>query len=114
MIQDSTSVQKRAAQLRLLNDLSTKLQSLLESEDFYQEIVNIIQSRFNYYCIHIWSVGTDLSPTLRAQAGAYRNHLKIGYTLKGQTGIIGAVIRTKKSYLSNDVSNDSNYTNLSM
>jgi transcriptional regulator with GAF, ATPase, and Fis domain len=114
MLKGSPILQKQAVQLRLLNELSTKLQSLLESENFYQEIVNLIQLKFNYYCIHIWSVGSDLNPTLRAQAGAYRNHLKLGYTLSRHQGIIGAVIRTKQSYLSNDVTLDPNYTDLSM
>ena len=107
-----TSTQKRAVQLRLLNELSTKLQSLLESEAFFQEVVNIIQSRFNYYCIHVWSIGQDHTATLRGQAGAYHNHLKIGFTIKN-TGIIGHVVRTKQSYLSNDVTHDPNFTNLS-
>jgi two-component system response regulator HydG len=91
-----------------------KLQSLLEAEDFYQEIVNVIQDRFNYYCCHIWSVGNDQSYTLRAQAGAYRNHLKLGHTVRSAEGISGQVIRTKKSYLCNDVSADKHYTNLSL
>ena len=110
----SPYLQKQAVQLRLLNELSMKLQSLLESENFYQEIVNTIQVRLNYYCIHIWSVGTDLSYTLRAQAGAYRNHLKIGHTLSVHEGINGVAIRTKQNYLSNDLSRDPNYTNLSL
>lgn len=113
MLKNSQSLQKQAVQLRLLNELSTKLQSLLESENFYQEVINIIQSRFNYYCTHIWSVGSDQSYTLRAQAGAYNNHLKIGYSLPCSDGINGAVIRTKRPYLCNDVSSDPHYTNLS-
>ena len=106
-------MQKQAVQLRLLNELSTKLQSLLESEDFYQEIINVIQSRFNYYCIHIFSVESDLTYALRAQAGAYRNHLPIGHTISSVQGITGVVIRTKQSYLSNNTSEDTHYTNLS-
>jgi two-component system response regulator HydG len=114
MLKGSPFLQKQAVQLRLLSELSTKLQSLLQSENFYQEIVNIIQSRFNYYSINIWSVGSDLSYTLRAQAGAYRNHIKIGHSLSHSEGIIGAVVRSKQSYLCDDVSNDTNYTNLSL
>ena len=114
MLKSSPFLHKQAVQLRMLNELSTKLQSLLEAENFYQEVINIIQIRFNYYCTHIWSVGSDHSYTLRAQAGAYRNHLKIGHALPASEGIIGAVIRTKQSYLSNDVSGDSHYTNLSL
>jgi transcriptional regulator with GAF, ATPase, and Fis domain len=114
MLSGTNSQSKHAAQLRLLNELSTRLQSLLESENFYQEIVNIIQSKFNYYCIHIWSVSQDHSTTLQAQAGAYHNHLKIGHTLRSGEGITGHVVRTKKSYLCNDVSQDPNFTNLSL
>ena len=114
MLKSSPFLHKQAVQLRMLNELSTKLQSLLEAENFYQEVINIIQIRFNYYCTHIWSVGSDHSYTLRAQAGAYRNHLKIGHALPASEGIIGAVIRTKQSYLSNDVSGDSHYINLSL
>jgi len=113
MLKGSPFVQKQAVQLRLLNELSTKLQSLLESEDFYQEIINVIQSRFNYYCIHIFSVESDLTYALRAQAGAYRNHLPIGHTISSVQGITGVVIRTKQSYLSNNTSEDTHYTNLS-
>lgn len=97
----------------MLNELSTRLQSLLESEAFYQQIVNIIQNYFNYYSSHIWSVEED-SYTLRAQAGAYRNHLKIGHTLPSSQGIIGAVVRSKQSYLANDVSTDPNFIDLSL
>jgi two-component system response regulator HydG len=113
MLNDSPSLQKQALQLRLLNELSTKLQSLLESENFYQEVLNVVQTRFNYYSIQFWTPEKDGSATLRAQAGAYRNHLKIGHSLRNTQGITGEVIRTGKSYLSNDVTSDSHYTNLS-
>jgi len=114
MSKELSYLQKQAAQLRLLNELSTKLQSLLESENFYQEVVNIVQIHFNYYCIHIWTVGSDLSSSLRAQSGAYRNHLKIGHKLPSTEGIIGYVIRNKQKSICNDVSLDPDYTNLSL
>ena len=114
MFSTTASSQKQAVQLRLLNELSTNLQSLLESENFYQEIVNIIQSRFNYYGINMWSVGPGHSATLRAQAGVYRNQLTIGRVISTGEGINGFVIQSKKSYLCNDVSKDPNYTTLSL
>jgi two-component system response regulator HydG len=106
--------QKKASQLRLLNNLSTRLQSLLESESFYQEIVDLIQSHFDYYSIHIFSVAQDQSFTLRAQSGAYNGHIRIGQKFEAGRGITGQVISTKKAYLSNDISNDPNYTNYSL
>src|SRR6185437_3542893 len=111
---DTQPLSKKANQLRLLNELSTKLQSLLQSENFNQEIVDTIQHRFDYHSIQIWTVAEDGSYTLRAQAGVYRNHLKIGHTLQVNQGITGFVIRSRKSYLCNDVSKDPNYTDLSL
>ena len=110
----SGSREKQAAQLRLLNELSTRLQSLLESENFHQEVVNLIQSKFNWYGIQIWSVAQDHNARLEAQAGAYRNHLKIGHVIQDDEGITGKVISSRKSYLSNDVSSDPNFTTLSV
>jgi transcriptional regulator with PAS, ATPase and Fis domain len=106
--------QKRAQQLRLLNELSMRLQSLLDADNFHQEVVNILQSRFSYYCITLWTVAPNGAAQLQAQAGAYKNHLKIGHTLAPGQGIIGATIRARKSYLCNDVTKDPNYTNLSL
>ena len=114
MLKGSPLLEKQGTQLRLLNELSTHLQSLLESENFHQEVVNIIQGRFNYYCTHIWSVEADGTYVLRAQAGAYRDHLKIGHRVLAHRGIVGVAIRTRKSYLCNDVSKDPNYTDLSL
>ncbi len=108
------SREKQAAQLRLLNELSTRLQSLLESDNFHQEVVDLIQRKFDWYCIHIWSVAQNHSARLEAQAGAYRDHLKIGHTIAPGEGITGHVIGSRKSYLAGDVSTDPNFTNLSL
>jgi len=108
---DRLHFQKQAQQLKLLNELSVKWQSLLDNEEFYQQIVDMIQLRFNYNCIHIWSLKHGSSYKLRAQAGAYREHLTIGHTIPIEEGICGIVARTQKSYLSNDVSLEPNYTN---
>lgn len=118
-ILEKQALQKRAKQLRLLNELSTKLQGMLDTENFYQEIVELIQQKFHYYSLQFWRIKKDGSSTLEAQAGAYGCHLDIGYTLQpseeGRTvGITGVVIKTKKSYLSNDTANDSNFTDLAL
>ena len=105
--------QKHASQLRLLNDLSTRLQSLIASENFHQEIVDLIQARFSYYGIQIWTVAGD-SNILEAQSGVYNKHLNRGHTIPGNKGITGAVVQTKKSYVSNDVSHDPHFTDLNL
>jgi GAF domain-containing protein len=106
---------KLQSQLRLVSELSTKLQGLLESDNFYQEVINTIVRKFNYYCIHIWTVnGLTGAAHLEAQAGAYRNHLKLGHEIRRGEGITGSVIESRKTYLCPDVSKDPHFTNLSL
>ena len=97
----------------MLNELSHRLQSLLTAENLYKETLKIIQSRFHYYYISLWTTAADGSATLQAHEGAYANFLSPGFQLKGE-GIIGHVIATKKSYLSNDISLDKNFTSLKL
>jgi transcriptional regulator with PAS, ATPase and Fis domain len=116
---DSKQTEKQTLQLRLSNELMTKLQGLLESESFYQEVLNVIQSNLHYYSIQFWTVepspNESLRPAiLRAQAGAYDHHLEIGHVLKATTSsIVHKVIRDRHSYLASDVSKDQYFTNLS-
>jgi transcriptional regulator with GAF, ATPase, and Fis domain len=121
MAPEISSLKKQAVRLRLLNELSTNLQDLLQSENFYQEVVNLVQSKFHFYAIHIWSVRPESVETahLEAQAGAHSAHIKIGHRLRtaspfGSVGIVGQVIRTRQSYLANDLSRDPHYTNASL
>jgi transcriptional regulator with PAS, ATPase and Fis domain len=107
--------EKQTLQLRLSNELMSKLQGLLESESFYQEVLNIIQSNLHFYAIQFWTVEPASHAILRAQAGAYDHHLEIGHTLESTTSsIVHKVIRDKHSYLASDVSKDQYFTNLSL
>lgn len=108
----TSGLDKQGTQLRFLNQLSTKLQSLLDSENFYLEVVKLIEETFNYDSVHIFSVSNHVA-VLEAQAGAYSQHLKLGDHV-GEGSIISSVIRSKRSYLSNDISQDPNFTSLSI
>ena len=105
---------KQSLQLRLLSELSTRLQSILGSERFYQEVIDIIQSKFNYYSITLWSIAEDDSATLQAQSGAHVRHLRIGHILPSGLGITAQVVRSRHAYLSNDVTRDPNYSNFAL
>lgn len=106
------SPNKSQAQFRLLSELSAKLQSLLNTDNIYEEIVTIVQNKFHYHSFTFWSVGLDGSATLRAQSGAYNKYIQLGHTIKNE-GIISSVVKNKKTYVTNDVSNDPNFTSLS-
>jgi transcriptional regulator with GAF, ATPase, and Fis domain len=104
---------KHRAQLHMLNELSHKLQSLLTADNLYKETLKIIQSRFQYYYISLWTTDDHGTTTLQAHEGAYTNFLSPGFQLKGE-GIIGHVVKTQLPYLSNDVTHDTNFTSLKL
>ena len=108
--ESSTSLQKQTVPLRFLSELFTKLQSLLESKDFYQEVITLIDAQFNYKFIQIWSVGSDHKPSLRAQTGTSPSHSKPMLQLKNQQDILNTVIAHQESYLFAEVSPDCNST----
>ena len=97
----------------MLNELSHRLQSVLSADNVYKETLRVIQSRFNYYYMSLWTVAADGTATLQAHEGAYANFLSPGFQLKNE-GLIGHVVATKRSHLSNDVSQDKNFTSLKL
>lgn len=107
------SPSKSTTLLRLMSELSLKLQALIRAENIYQEIVDLVQNKFHYYSFSIWSVSPDGTATIAAQSGAYNPYLKVGFSIKNE-GIVSTVIATKKSYVCNDVSLDSHFTKLSL
>lgn len=103
-----------ASRLQLINELSLKFQSLITSENIYQEIVELVQNRFHYYSFSIWSIQPDGSARIEAQSGAYNNYLYVGFSIAKEAGIVGTVVTTKKPYICNDVTIDSHFTKLSL
>ncbi len=111
---NESSPLKHQTQLKLLNAISNQLQRLVESENFYQEVINIIQSHLHPDGIHIWSRDPNGTIILRAQTSREKSFLSLGHCLRESEGIVGYTARTKKSVLANDVSQDPHYTNLSL
>jgi transcriptional regulator with GAF, ATPase, and Fis domain len=101
---------KSLTQLRLLNSISTRLQSLLESEDLYAEIANAIQGHLNCHAITLWSVDENYLCSLRAAAGATSSELRLGTTLDG--GLLAEVVETRKTCISNDVASNPRYVEI--
>lgn len=112
----TTANARHVAQLQLLNQVSTRLHALIDSEHFYQDLVDLIYRKFHFYSIHIWTfTPEEQAITLRAQEGAYQGHLPMGFTLPLENaGITGQVVRTRQAYLCSDVSRDPAFTNLSL
>lgn len=89
--------------LKRVTELSARLQSLLESDNFYQEVVNILHGEMHQSAIQFWSVGQNGSATLRAQTGASQKSFRLGQTLLGRAaGNLDPVIRLKQASLISD------------
>lgn len=111
----SINPEKQAQQLKLLNEVSALLQSFVTSDHFAQQVVQTVQTRFNYYCLQLWTVSSDGSAQLIAQSGAYTAFLKLGHIMSmKEGGVTQRVIQTRKSYLASDTSKDPHFTNLSL
>ena len=105
---------RHTARLSLLNELSIKLQTLLDAPDFYPQLVEMIQKHFQLYSVQIWSLREGTHYQLRAHTGAYRPHLAIGHNVPLTQGICGIVARTRRSHLCNDISKEPLFTNLAL
>jgi transcriptional regulator with GAF, ATPase, and Fis domain len=112
-LSEAETSHKLFEELRLINEMSLKLQSLINTDNVWEDIVSVVQNRFHFYSFSIWSVGSDGTATLRAQSGAYNKYLKLGFAIKDE-GILGTTIQTKKIYNCADVTRDPHFTNLSL
>ena len=97
MLKDFPSFQKTATQLRLLNEISAQLQSLMSSESFFQDIANTLHSHFPSECTRIWRVISDDLCQLEAQAGGRTEILKLGHLLSHPQGALALALREKKT-----------------
>jgi phosphoserine phosphatase RsbU/P len=106
-------LQRRADQIRTVFEVSHALTSILDLDELLDEVVRLIQNRFGYPFVHVYTVhpgrqmvvyqtGTgDRSEAMKAQG---RN-----YPLDAPQGLIPWVARNKKTFVSNDVSREPLY-----
>ncbi len=77
--------------------LVLKIQSLLESENFFQEAMNAIHQSFPSYEIRIWKLDTPLSFRLLAQSGltlhGKRPRFKVGVICSAQELQLGKLLK---------------------
>jgi GAF domain-containing protein len=101
---------QRAAQLRLIGDISQRVLSILDPEALLDYAVQAIQSQFNYYYVDIFLV----DPT--GEYVVFQTSSHTGYKSRwrdqglrfriGEKSITGHVADTGRSYLANDVLHD--------
>ena len=107
------SERRRVEQLSLVYEVSSAITSILDQEDLLLQVVSLIQKRFGFPFVHLFTVhpgrrkvfyeaGTDpRSQALRENSFAF--------DLDDPQGIIPWVARNGETILSNDVSNEPRY-----
>ena len=82
----------------------------MQSQNFYQDVVDIIQQHFRAYAIQIWILNDAHETRNESPIWGLSPHLKIGHTFaESSGGIMYRVIRNRETYIANDVSQDPNF-----
>ncbi|HJW83606.1 MAG TPA: GAF domain-containing protein, partial [Anaerolineae bacterium] len=94
---------RRAAQLQLLGEVGRQVAAILDLDVLFDRVVELIQTRFNYYfvAVAIHEEGSDEIVLAAATTPALR-----GGRIKVGQGIIGAVVSSGEPLRVNDVSSD--------
>lgn len=108
-----SALRRRASQLATVYEVSSALTSILDQEKLLDEVVNLIQKRFSYPYVHLYSVHPgrrkifyEAGSGVRSQSLREQN---FALELDAEPGIIAWVARQGATVLANDVSQEPRY-----
>jgi PAS domain S-box-containing protein len=103
---------RRVAELRLLNDISQKITSVLDMDSVLTRTVQLVQESFNYPHVGIFVIDHEYGDlAMRARAGKYTDHFPTEHRLRLGEGIVGCAAKEGKALLVGDVEGDPRYIN---
>jgi signal transduction histidine kinase/HAMP domain-containing protein len=106
-------LEKRAAQLALINDVGEKVTAVLELDSLLDMAACMVQERFGHDHVGLFIVDRERGElVMRAKAGAFRDLFPPGHRLKLDQGMVGWAGRHGETLLANDVEAEPRYTNL--
>ncbi|HEX9019114.1 MAG TPA: GAF domain-containing protein, partial [Anaerolineaceae bacterium] len=108
-----TSLERRAEQISSVFEVGHALTSILDLDELLDEVVQLIQDRFGYPFVHVYTVhpgrrlvfyqaGTGERSATMKQEGKH-------YALDAQQGLISWVARSGRTFLANDVTQEPIY-----
>ena len=108
-----SALHKRATQLSAVYEVSNAITSILDTEKLLAEVVDLIQKRFGYPYVHLFTVHTGRRKVFyEAGSGSLSKMLSeqgFAYDLDDSTGLIPWVARSGDTILANDVSQEPRY-----
>jgi len=107
------SLEQRAMQMTAVAEISTAISSILDLDDLFKEVVNVIEKRFSIPFVHIFTVHSNRRKVIfEAGTGSHARKLKpnsFAFDLDASIGIIPHVARTGQTLRVNDVSQEPLY-----
>lgn len=108
-----SSLRRRASQLSVIHEVSNAITSILDTEKLFDEVVSVIQKRFGYSVVHLFSVHPGRGKVFfEAGSSPISSSLRDGgfsYDLDDPQGLIPWVARHGDILLVNDVSQEPRY-----
>ncbi len=99
---------RRAAQLMLINDISSKIAAVLDLESVLDRAASLVQTTFDYHHVALFLLDNQVA-RLKAIAGSYCQYFPPDHTQELDQGIIGWVATHGEKVVANDVSQDPRY-----
>ena len=105
---------KRAVQLKIINEVAELILSTLDLKKLYDEVLNKIQQKFEYFHLSFWLLDRKTNDlVLTAHAGYEEPKVHIGYRLPVNNGILSWVVQNQKSRLVLNTSLEPDFVRLS-
>ncbi|MFM8322720.1 MAG: GAF domain-containing protein [Chloroflexota bacterium] len=106
-----SDLSRRAGQLEAVYAVSSAITSILDQDQLLNEVVNLLQARFGYPYVHVYTVHPGRRKVFY-EAGTYGEALRqqeFAYDLDDPLGLVPWVARSGTTALVNDVTQDSRY-----
>ncbi|MEJ2209337.1 MAG: GAF domain-containing protein [Anaerolineae bacterium] len=99
---------KRARQLETIGEVSRQVTAILDLDELFDRVVNLIRDNFGYYYVAIFAAAAaEEQVTFEASASAGQQD--VSFAVEWDEGLIGWVAANARPVLVNDVEHDTRY-----
>jgi PAS domain S-box-containing protein len=99
---------QRAAQLTLINDISSKIAAVMDLGALLYQAAHLIQDMFGYHHVALFLLEGEVA-RLKAIAGSYKSYFPPNHSQRLSQGIIGWVATYGEPVVANDISAEPRY-----
>ncbi|MCB9146110.1 MAG: PAS domain S-box protein [Anaerolineales bacterium] len=103
-------LQRRAAQMSMLNDVGQQIAGMLDIQGLFDLSARLLHEAFGFHHVGIFTLDKDRNVlNLQAHFGKYSNLFPSDHYIEMGKGMVGAAATNGQMLLSNDVEKDSHY-----